>query len=107
MPASRTVPPRHPGKVLRERLEAHDIDIKQDKLADALGVARLSVNQMLNGRRGISPEMALRLEAVLGTSPRMWLQLQSEYDLFEAREKLGDKLHALPNLLGLPETAPT
>lgn len=97
--------PPHPGKILRTRLEKQ-FEIAQDKLAEALGVSRFSVNQVLNGRRAISPEMALRIEAVTGTSPEMWLQLQARYDLFEAQQKIGAALAALPRLIDLPDGPP-
>jgi addiction module HigA family antidote len=105
MKVDRILPPPNPGKVLRKRLEAK-FEIAQDELADALGVSRFTVNQVLNGRRAISPDMALRLEAVLGTSPQMWLRLQADYDLFEARERLGDTLGQLPRLIDLSDEPP-
>lgn len=106
MSVDRHVAPPAPGTILRERLEAARIGIKQDQLADALDVTRLTVNQILNGKSAITPEMALRLEAVLGTSPKMWLKLQAEYDLFAAREKLGSKLSQMPRLANLADGPP-
>lgn len=97
MADSNTGSPPSPGDVLRKRV-LRDMDIKQDRLAEALGVSRFTVNQVLNGRRGVSPEMALRLAHVLGTSADMWLRLQAEVDLFEARRKLGEEIDALPRL---------
>jgi len=105
MSADRVLPPPHPGKELRKRLEGQ-LDIAQDKLADALDVSRFSVNQVLNGRRAITPDMALRLQAVLGTSPQLWLKLQAEYDLFEAQTKLADVLGRLPRLVELADGLP-
>jgi addiction module HigA family antidote len=81
------------------------MDVKQDALAEALGVSRFTVNQVLNGRRGVSPEMALRLAHVLGTSAEMWLTLQARVDLFEARRKLGAEIEKLP-VLRPAETKP-
>lgn len=89
--------PPSPGDVLRQRV-LDDMDIKQDKLAEALGVSRFTVNQVLNGRRGVSPEMALRLEHVLGTSADFWLKLQAQVDLFDARRKVGPEIAKLPRL---------
>ena len=105
MSPDRLVPPPNPGKVLRQQIE-RDHDIAQDKLADALGVSRFTVNQVLNGRRAISPEMALRLERVLGTTPDMWLRLQAAFDLFEMRDKLGAKLDALKPLVEWADAPP-
>ena len=93
----RDFPPPSPGDVLRERV-LDDMDVKQDALAQALGVSRFTVNQVLNGRRGVSPEMALRLAHVLGTSAEMWLNLQAKVDLYQARRKLGVQLITLPRL---------
>lgn len=106
MPTDRVIAPPMPGEILRQRLKAENVVIRQDDLADALKVTRLTVNQILNGKSAITPEMALRLEAVLGTSPRMWLKLQAEYDLFAARQKLGDKLSQMPRLATLDDGPP-
>jgi len=89
--------PPTPGEVLRNRVLG-DMDIKQDKLADALGVSRFTVNQVLNGRRGVSPEMALRLAHVLDTSAEMWLNLQAKVDLHDARRRIGAEIDGLPQL---------
>jgi addiction module HigA family antidote len=97
MADQRDFPPPSPGDVLRTRVLKH-MDVKQDALADALGVSRFTVNQVLNGRRGVSPEMALRLAHVLGTSAEMWLTLQARVDLFDARRRLGSEIESLPVL---------
>lgn len=60
--------------------------ISQDQLAEALDVARLSVNQLCNDRRGITPDMALRLEKVFGIEASSWMSMQAEVDLEYARE---------------------
>jgi len=106
MSVDRNVTPPVPGKILRQRLKAEKLGIKQDELAAALRVTRLTVNQLLNGRRAITPEMALRLEAVLGTSSRMWLKLQAEHDLFAARQKLGSELDQMTRLVSLGDGPP-
>ena len=87
------MPPR-PGDVLRKRVMGN-MQITQDQLAEALGVSRHSVNQLLNSRRAVTPEMALRLEQVLDTSAEMWLKLQAQVDLHETRRKIGDELGKL------------
>ena len=93
----RDFPPPSPGAVLRERVLKH-MDVTQDALATALGVSRFTVNQVLNGRRAVTAEMAVRLGHVLDTSPEMWLKLQAQVDLFEARRALGADLVKLPRL---------
>jgi addiction module HigA family antidote len=72
--------------------------ITQQELANALSVSRFTVNQILNGRRAITPEMALRLGKVLDTSPDLWLRLQAQFDLFCARQRMAAELEALPEL---------
>lgn len=93
----RTFPPPSPGEILRKRL-FREMGITQDALASALGVSRFTINQVLNGRRGVSPEMAVRLSHVLGTSPEFWLNLQTKVDLFHAHRKLRDELASMPRL---------
>ena len=61
----------------------------------ALKVSRFSVNQIVNGRRGVTAEMALRLATVTSTTPEFWLNLQRSIDLYEARIKLSDDLPTL------------
>lgn len=95
-----------PGEILRRRLKAETVGIRQEDLADALDVTRLTVNQILNGKSAITPDMALRLEVVLGTSPLMWLKLQAEHDLFAARQKLGDRLGRMQRLASLNDGPP-
>jgi addiction module HigA family antidote len=89
--------PVRPGDVLRKRVLG-DMDITQDRLAEALGVSRFTINQVLNGRRAVTPEMALRLERVLDTSAEMWLNLQAKVDLYDARRRIGGDLSELPRL---------
>jgi addiction module HigA family antidote len=95
----RDFPPPSPGSVLKARVVGR-LGISQAQLAKALGVSRFTVNQMLGGRRGVSPEMALRLGHVLDTSPEMWLNLQAQVDLYEARRALGAELGKLTRLRG-------
>jgi antitoxin HigA-1 len=79
--------PTSPSDVLRsEILEANDLT--QDELADAMGVSRYSVNQLVNGKRNVTAEMAIRLGRATSTSPRMWLELQQAVELYDAWQKL-------------------
>ena len=89
--------PTTPGDVLRDEIRER-AGVTQDSLAEALGVSRFSVSQLINGRRGVTAEMALRLSQVLDTSPEFWLNLQREVDLHRARRRLGGALAALPIL---------
>ncbi len=55
-----------------------------------MGVARKTLLELVNGRAGVSPEMAIRLEKAFGSSARHWLQLQLNYDLWHAQQRAGD-----------------
>ena len=79
--------PSHPGLGLRDDLDALGVSVAE--AADNLGVTRQQLYNVLNGKSGISPEMALRLEKGLGGTAKGWLDLQTAYDLSQARLKLG------------------
>jgi addiction module HigA family antidote len=72
--------PPHPGMVLREYLGEMTIT----KAALQLGVGRVTLQRIVNGVAGISPDMAYRLGAAFGTSPELWAGMQMQYDLFQA-----------------------
>jgi addiction module HigA family antidote len=76
--------PAHPGEVLREYLPE---GMSVTDAAKALNVTRQSLSAVLNGRTGVSAEMALRLEAALGVEAGFWLRMQVAFDLWEARQK--------------------
>jgi len=76
--------PAHPGSVLREYLP-NGLPIRE--AAKRLGVTRQSLSALINRRAGVSASMALRLEAALGTRAEMWLEMQANYDLWEARKR--------------------
>ena len=80
---SRMHNPAHPGEVLREYLPE---SLGVAEAARRLGVTRQALSGLLNGRAGVSAQMALRLEAALGTSAEMWLEMQAGYDLWQARQ---------------------
>ena len=75
--------PPHPGEVLRE-LCIDPLGLSVTKAAEGLGVSRKTLSAVLNGRAGISPEMALRLSIAFDTSPESWLNQQTQYDLWLA-----------------------
>lgn len=74
--------PPHPGEVLREWLG----DMEVTEAAQHLGVTRVTLSRVLNGASGVSADMALRLEAALGTSAEMWMGLQSAFELWKASQ---------------------
>lgn len=78
-------PPIHPGEVLSEDF-LKPLHLSQTRLAIELAVPAARINEIVNGRRGITPDTALRLGRALGTSPEFWLNLQARYDLEIALE---------------------
>ena len=76
--------PPHPGGLITEYLEDYDISLR--KLAKDLGVSASALSKAAAGKTAITPEMAIRLEAGLGIAARLWLAMQSTYDLHRARE---------------------
>lgn len=79
--------PPHPGEIIRE-ICVEPLNISVTEAAKALGVTRKTFSTLLNGRSGISPEMALRLSKVFGRTPDGWLRLQMQYDLWKAEQSL-------------------
>lgn len=75
------------GMIFRNYIEPFN-DISANKTADALGVARSSSSRLTNAISDLSPEMAVRLLAVLGGSAESWIRLQENYDLWKARESI-------------------
>ena len=78
--------PPHPGEILRE-LCIEPLELSITDAAEALGISRKTLSAILNGRSGISPEMAVRLSLAFGTSSESWLNQQSQFDLWEAEKK--------------------
>ncbi|MEP6966369.1 MAG: HigA family addiction module antitoxin [Polaromonas sp.] len=78
--------PTHPGAILREDV-LPALNVPQSKFAELLGVSRLTVSQLLHEHRALSPDMAMRLEKLLGTSAESWLRMQEAVDLWTARQK--------------------
>ena len=83
--------PPHPGEVLRE-LCLKPLNLTVTEAAQSLGVSRKALSSILNGRTGISPEMAIRLSIAFDTSAESWLNQQLQYDLWHA-EKGRKRLH--------------
>lgn len=83
--------PPHPGRIVRQDcLEPLGLSVTQG--AKVLGVTRQALNNVVNGKAGISPEMAIRLSKAFRSTPETWLQMQLAYDLAEAR-KHEDEIH--------------
>lgn len=78
--------PLHPGLVLSE-IYMSELGLNQSQLANKCKCSPRKINEIVNGKRSISPEFALVLEKVLGTTAEMWVRIQAEYDLWRARKK--------------------
>jgi len=78
--------PMHPGKVLNE-VYMSQLDLNQSALARLCNCSPRKINEIVNGKRAISPSFAITLESVLGTSAEMWVRMQAEYNLWEARQR--------------------
>jgi addiction module HigA family antidote len=79
--------PTHPGEMLREDF-LPDYGLTVAGLAEALGVSRQSINELLRGRRAVSPAMALRLSRLFGNTPEFWLNAQRSVDLWDAAQAI-------------------
>lgn len=77
--------PVHPGRIVRGAIA--DLDVSITAAAGALNVSRPALSNLLNGKAGISPEMAVRLSKVIGSTPGFWLRLQMNYDLARVEER--------------------
>jgi addiction module HigA family antidote len=77
--------PPHPGEIIRE-LCLKPLDISVSEAAKALGVSRKTLSAILNGRAGVSPEMAVRLSIAFDTSAESWMNQQAQYDLWHAEQ---------------------
>ena len=83
--------PIHPGEILLEEF-LKPLNISQTELAKDLGVSFRTINEIVNQKRRISPEMAIRLAQRFGTTPEFWLNGQNRYDLWKAYQKLKKKV---------------
>ncbi len=84
--------PIHPGRILKRELTARGLSA--NRLALGLRVPSGRITDILNGKRSITPETALRLARAFGTSADFWMNLQTRYDLAIAKESIGDKVVA-------------
>lgn len=88
--------PPHPGRIVKQECLT-PLELSVTQAAKRLGVSRVALSELVNGRRGISPEMAIRLSKGFGSTPEMWAGLQMQYDLAQALRKAGQiKVRRLP-----------
>lgn len=93
----RKVRPTHPGEMLREDF-LPDYGLTISSFANALGVSRQTVNELLRERRAVSPEMALRLSRLFGNTPEFWLNAQRALDLWVAARNTKSKIERISPL---------
>lgn len=79
--------PPHPGEVLKD-LYLADYNLTVTAFALKIGVSRTTASELVNGKNGISAEMALKLAKAFGTSAQYWLNMQQNYDLWQARQRV-------------------
>ncbi len=86
--------PTHPGEMLSEEFLA-PMGLTQRELADAIRVPYQRINEIINGRRGVTPSTALRLGKFFGMSADFWMNLQLRWDLYHAQRSEGDVLKTI------------
>lgn len=79
--------PAHPGKILKE-IYLKDYNLTVTAFALKIGVSRNAASELINGRSGVSAEMALKLEKAFKVPARYWLDLQTQYDLWQAKQRV-------------------
>ncbi len=85
--------PAHPGDVLSEDF-LNPLGLSQYALAKAIGVPQMRVSEIVNGKRAVTPDTALRLARYFGTSAEFWTGMQATYDLETARDRVGPAIEA-------------
>jgi len=81
--------PFHPGEILAEEF-LKPAGITQSLFAEKVGWTRARLNELINGKRGVTADAALDLAEALGTSPKLWMNLQATYDLYRAMKRRQD-----------------
>jgi antitoxin HigA-1 len=87
--------PPHPGLILKDTVLREDGGISVKEFAEKLGMTRTAISRVVNGKAAISPELAIRLAALLNVTARSWLTMQVEYDLWQLRNKRRPKIRRL------------
>ena len=97
--SGKKLPPIHPGEVLAEEF-LMPLGLSQYRLAHDISVPPRRINEIVQGKRAITADTALRLARYFGTSERFWLNLQARYDLECEKDKLGARLEKEVQVLG-------
>jgi len=94
--------PIHPGEILAEELE--ELGVSPTELSRQIRVPANRISQIINGKRSITGDTALRLAHWFGTSPQFWMNLQALYDVRLAEQQAGTEIRSLPTKPGKPRT---
>jgi addiction module HigA family antidote len=94
----RLIRPTHPGEMLREDF-IPEYGLTVSSLAQALGVSRQTINELIREHRAVSPEMALRLARLFGNSPEFWLNAQRAVDLWDAEQAINSSIDQIQPLV--------
>lgn len=94
--------PIHPGEILAEELE--ELGVSPTELSRQIRVPANRISQIINGKRAITGDTALRLAHWFGTSPQFWMNLQALYDVRLAEQQAGTEIRSLPTKPGKPKT---
>jgi antitoxin HigA-1 len=92
------MPPIHPGEILMEEY-LDPLGVTQHRLSVSIGVPPRRINEIVHGKRRITPDTALRLARYFGTTERFWLNMQDRYDIEIERDRLADALDAIEPLV--------
>ena len=95
--------PPHPGRIIRQDCIGA-LGLTIGEAAEALGVTRQILDRLVNERGGVFPEMALRLAKAFGSTPEMWLRLQTAFDFAEARKHKAQELAAIRRVESVSES---
>ena len=88
--------PPHPGEVLQDTVLRAEGGLTVTEFAQRLGVSRVALSRVVNGRAAVSAELAIRLAAALGGSAESWLRMQVAYDLWQAQKRRRPRIRPLP-----------
>ena len=94
--------PIHPGEILAKELE--ELGVSPTELSRQIRVPANRISQIINGKRAITGDTALRLAHWFGTSPQFWMNLQALYDVRLAEQQAGTEIRSLPTKPGKPKT---
>jgi addiction module HigA family antidote len=98
--------PPHPGRIVRQEC-IEPLGLSITEAAERLGVKRQTLNNLVNGKAGISPQMSIRLSKAFGSRPEVWLGLQMQYDLAQAEKTAHRiKVHRITAPTGSADRAP-